>query len=144
MLSSNFVKKNNFFSENKRFVSHLSTLPLLKSSAFHVFTYQSKMFYRYVFCKAKCKEARIKDQLLWFLQSKKTLILPSKIYSRQSIIISSFYKDEKRLENKIFFLDQKTFKLFTFLPFETPNILFLPKMGSVLFYSSSFSMINYV
>ncbi len=40
------------------------------------------------------------------------------------------------------FSRKKTFKWFTFLPFETPITLFLPKMGTVLVYSSSFSMIN--
>jgi hypothetical protein len=40
------------------------------------------------------------------------------------------------------FSREKLFKWFTFLPFETPTTLFLPKIGTVLLYSSSFSMIN--
>ena len=56
--------------------------------------------------------------------------------------ISLFYKNNKRLKNTIFSA-KKGLELFTFLPFETPSLLFLPKMGTVLFYSSSFSMINY-
>ena len=54
-----------------------------------------------------------------------------------------FSKNDKILENTIWFSNKKYLKLFTFLPFETPSLLFLPKMGTVLFYSSSFSMINY-
>lgn len=57
--------------------------------------------------------------------------------------ISLFSKNDKRLKNTIWFSDKKHLKLFTFLPFETPSLLFLPKMGTVLFYSSSFSMMNH-
>lgn len=57
--------------------------------------------------------------------------------------IPRFFERERRLEGKTLYFNKKTLKLFTFLPFETPNVLFLPKMGTVLFYFSSFSIINY-
>ena len=57
--------------------------------------------------------------------------------------ISLFSKNDKILKDKTWFSDKKSLKWFTFLPFETPSLLFLPKMGTILFYSSSFSMINY-
>ena len=56
--------------------------------------------------------------------------------------IPFFSKNDQVLENKIGFSDKKNIKWFTFLPFETPNLLFLPKIGIVLLYSSSFSIIN--
>ncbi len=56
----------------------------------------------------------------------------------------SFSNQKKHTEVSLFSKkDKKNLKWFTFLPFETPSLLFLPKMGTVLFYSSSFSMINY-
>ena len=54
-----------------------------------------------------------------------------------------FSKNDKILESTVWFSNKKYLKLLTFLPFETPSFLFLPKMGTVLFYSSSFSIINY-
>ena len=56
--------------------------------------------------------------------------------------ISFFSKNDKKLKNTIF-SNKENLELFTFLPFEAPSLLFLPKMGTVLFYSSSFSIINY-
>lgn len=51
-------------------------------------------------------------------------------------------KNHQILEDKFEFSDEKNVKWSTFLPFETPSLLFLPKMGIVLLYSSSFSIIN--
>lgn len=56
--------------------------------------------------------------------------------------IPPFSKTHQILEDKIWFSDKKNRKWFTFLPFETPSLLFMPKMGTVLLYSSSFSIIN--
>ena len=95
-----------------------------------------KCFTGMYFAKQNVKKHELKINCFGFCKVKKTLILPSKIYSRQSIIISSFYKDEKRLENKIFFLDQKTFKLFTFLPFENTKYSLFAENGKrvILFF----------
>lgn len=66
-----------------------------------------------------------------------TLIL-TKLKS-SSLSISTY--QNKCLEVPLF-SNKKYIKLFTFLPFETPSLLFLPKMGIILLYSSSFSIIN--
>ena len=69
---------------------------------------------------------------------------------------SLFSKKEKMLQDTICFAKRSSFtrcigaqfsskknlKWLTFLPFETPTSLFLPKIGTILLYSSSFSMIN--
>lgn len=56
--------------------------------------------------------------------------------------ICLFSKKERKLQDKIWFSSEKNLKWLTFLPFETPTLLFLPKIGAVLLYSFSFSMIN--
>ena len=68
----------------------------------------------------------------------------------------SFFSKKKMLQDTIYsarrssfakckqtqFSSKKISKWFTFLPFETPTTLFLPKIGTVLLYSCSFSTIN--
>ena len=64
-------------------------------------------------------------------------------YPNKYVEISFSSKNEKMLKDKIWFSGKKGLKWFSFLPFETPSLLFLPKMGTILFYSSSFSVINH-
>lgn len=54
----------------------------------------------------------------------------------------TFSKSKEMLQNKTWFSHKENLKWFSFLPFETPSPLFLPKIGTVLLYSSSFSMVS--
>lgn len=63
---------------------------------------------------------------------------------KKSAKSSFLYKNKKVLHAKMHFrTSKKCLKKVTFLPFETPTLLFLPKIGAVLLYSSSFSIINF-
>ena len=77
--------------------------------------------------------------------TRETCFLRSFTLPRQVI----FSKSEEMLQDldlqyksKTWFFHKRTLKWFSFLPFETPSPLFLPKTGTVLLYSSSFSMVR--
>lgn len=87
----------------------------------------------------KNKKMNYNTSILTLLKSNTLSIFP---YQSKYLKIPLFSKNHQILEDKIRFSDDKNIRWFTFLPFETPSLLFLPKMGIILFHSSSFSIIN--
>lgn len=63
-------------------------------------------------------------------------------YQAKYLKIPLLSKNHQILEDKFWFSDEKNLKWSTFLPFETPSLLFLPKIGIIFLHSSSFSIIN--
>lgn len=115
ILNKKLNENKSFFSKNNKINCNIPILTELKSSTLSLFIFQNKYLEILSFCEAKTKIR----------------------YANPP-----FSKRDQVLEDKIGFSDEKNRKWFTFLPFETPNLLFLPKMGIVLLYSSSFSIIN--
>ena len=88
---------------------------------------------------SKNKKINCNTQILTKLKSSTFSVF---VHQAKYLKIPFLSENYQTLKEKSWFSDDKNRKWSTFLPFETPSLLFLPKMGIVLLYSSSFSIIN--